>query len=74
MAVVELTLGRIVSTFPDQTELTSEGRYVAGDKIRFKRVSDKSLPQVMRGWEDLFDHTLGGYLEDACERCTFIKI
>ena len=36
---------------------------MAGDKIRFKRVSDKSLPQVMRGWEDLFDHTLGGYLE-----------
>ena len=63
MAVVELPFKPgIVSTL-DQTELTSEGRYVAGDKVRFRRVSDKSLPEVMKGYEDLFDHTLGGYLE-----------
>lgn len=63
MAVVELPFKPgIVSTL-DQTELTSEGRYVAGDKVRFRRVSDKSLPEVMKGFEDLFDHTIGGYLE-----------
>lgn len=47
----------------DQSALVSEGRYVEGDKVRFRRVSDKTLPEVMKGYEDLFDHDTGGYLE-----------
>lgn len=63
MPTVDFPLRPGIVSSLDQSTLISEGRYVDADKIRFRRVSDKSLPEVMKGWEDLFDPLSGGYLK-----------
>ncbi len=46
----------------DNSELHAESRWIDGDKVRFRRVGQKVMPEVIGGYEDLFDGATGGYL------------
>jgi len=44
----------------DNSALLSEGRWIDGDKIRFRNVGGRSHPEVIGGYEDLTDQTFRG--------------
>lgn len=44
----------------DNSELLSEGRWIDADKMRFRFVGGKSMPEVIGGFEDLTPQTFRG--------------
>lgn len=49
----------------DNTETLSEGRWVDGDKVRFRNVGGKSYPEVIGGYEAATDATFTGEARGA---------
>ena len=44
----------------DNTPTLAENRWVDSDKIRFRRVGNRSMPEVIGGYEDLTEDTFEG--------------
>lgn len=44
----------------DNSFLLSESRWIDADKVRFRRVGDRSHPEVIGGFEDLTEETFSG--------------
>jgi hypothetical protein len=58
MTTVELKIA--AGVIKDNTRLLAENRWVDSDKIRFRRVGDRSMPEVIGGYEDLSEDTFEG--------------
>ena len=44
----------------DNSFLLSESRWIDADKVRFRRVGDRSQPETINGYEDLTEETFSG--------------
>jgi len=60
MPIIELPIKPGI--IKDNSRLQSESRWIDGDKIRFRRVGDRTMPEVIGGYEDLFDAATSGYV------------
>ena len=58
MPTVELQIAPGI--IKDNTPTLAENRWVDSDKIRFRRVGEKSMPEVIGGFEDLTEDTFEG--------------
>ena len=58
MATVELKIAPGI--IKDNTRLLAENRWVDSDKIRFRKVGNRSMPEVIGGYEDLTEDTFEG--------------
>ena len=58
MPTVELKIAPGI--IKDNTPTLAENRWVDSDKIRFRRVGEKSMPEVIGGFEDLTEDTFEG--------------
>ena len=58
MPTVELQIAPGI--IKDNTPTLAENRWVDSDKIRFRRVGEKSMPEVIGGFEDLTEDTFAG--------------
>ena len=58
MPIIELPIKPGI--IKDNSRLQSESRWIDGDKIRFRRVGDRTMPEVIGGYEDLFDAATSG--------------
>lgn len=58
MTTVELKIAPGI--IKDNTRLLAENRWVDSDKIRFRKVGNRSMPEVIGGYEDLTEDTFEG--------------
>ena len=58
MTTVELKIAPGI--IKDNTRLLAENRWVDSDKIRFRKVGNRSMPEVIGGYEDLSEDTFEG--------------